>query len=102
MTEQQRKTLGLAIASLVVGCFFWIPLLGLLFGLAALIMGIIALVQINKNKIQLKGEGMAIAGIVMGALSVLMIPFVALLAAILMILWVTGEKLTVPEQVPLG
>ncbi len=82
MTQGQKKTLGLAIASLVLGCFFWIPLLGLLFGLAALIMGIIALVQINKNKVQLKGEGMAIAGIVMGALSVLMIPFVALLAAI--------------------
>jgi len=82
MTEQQKKTLGLAVASLVFGCFFLIPLLGLLFGLAALIMGIIALVRINKNKAQLKGEGMAIAGIVMGALSVLMIPFFALLAAI--------------------
>lgn len=82
MTEQQKKTLGLAVASLVIGCLFWFPLLGILFGLVALILGIIALVKINKDKEHLKGEGMAIAGIVMGALSVLMIPFVALLAAI--------------------
>jgi len=82
MTETQRKTLGLAIASLVLGCFFWIPLLGFLLGMVALILGIVALVQINKNKAQLKGEGLAIAGIVMGGLSVIMIPIVGMLAAI--------------------
>jgi len=82
MTEIQRKTLGLAIASLVLGCFFWIPLLGLLLGMAALIMGIVALVQINKNKAVLKGEGMAIAGIVMGSLSILVMPLLGIMAAI--------------------
>ncbi|MGE5279518.1 MAG: DUF4190 domain-containing protein [Deltaproteobacteria bacterium] len=82
MTQTQKKTLGLAIASLILGCFFWIPLLGFLLGMTALIMGIVALVKINKNKEQLQGEGLAIAGIVMGGLSLLVIPVLALLAAI--------------------
>ncbi len=82
MTQGQKKTLGLAVASLVLGCLFWFPLLGILFGLAALIMGIVALVKINKNKEVLQGEGLAIAGIVLGGLSIVMIPIIALLAAI--------------------
>ncbi len=82
MTQGHKKTLGLAVASLVLGCLFWFPLLGILFGLAALIMGIVALVKINKNKEQLQGEGLAIAGIVMGGLSIVMIPLVVLMAAI--------------------
>ena len=82
MTDVQKKTLGLAIASLVFGCLMIIPLLGILCSVAAVTLGIVALVKISKNKDTLKGQGMAIAGIVLGGIGVAMIPIVALLAAI--------------------
>lgn len=83
MTEiQQKRTLGLAITSLVFGCLFLFPLLGILFSLTAVILGIIALVKISKNKDTLKGEGLAIAGIVLGGVGIVLIPIIALLAAI--------------------
>jgi type II secretory pathway pseudopilin PulG len=80
--EQKKKTLGLAIGSLVCGCFFIIPLIGLILGIVAIVLGIIALVTISKNSDTLKGKGLAIAGIVMGGISVIIMPIIALLAAI--------------------
>ena len=50
MTETQKKTLGIAIASLICGCFFIIPLLGFLLSIVAIILGIIAISKINKNE----------------------------------------------------
>lgn len=83
MTEmQKKKTLGMAIASLVFGCLVIFPFLGILFGLTALILGIIALVKISNNKDTLQGGGFAIAGIVLGGIGVIIIPIIALLAAI--------------------
>jgi len=82
MTEVQKKTLGLAIASLVFGCLFIVPLLGIIFGLTAVILGIIALVKISNNRDSLKGKGLAIAGISLGALGIIMVPIFAMLAAI--------------------
>jgi type IV pilus assembly protein PilA len=79
---QQKKTLGIAIASLILGCLFLIPLLGLLFSLAALILGIVAVVKISNNKETLKGKGLAITGIVLGSIGIVMIPIIAMLAAI--------------------
>ena len=72
--EQKKKTLGLAITSLVFGCLFLIPFLGFLFSLAAIVLGIIALVSIAKNKETIKGQGLAITGIVLGAIGVIIIP----------------------------
>jgi len=80
--EQKRRTEGLAIASLVCGLFFIIPILGAITGVIAIILGIIALVQISKNKETLKGNGMAISGIIMGTIGIIIIPIIALLAAI--------------------
>ena len=80
--EQKQKTLGMAITSLVLGCLFLLPILGALFSVAALTLGIISLVKISKNKETLKGQGLAIAGIVLGALGVVLIPIIALLVAI--------------------
>ncbi len=80
--EQKKKTLGVAIASLICGCLVLIPLLGLLFSLAAIICGIIALVILNKKKESHKGQGLAISGIVLGGLGILILPVFALLAAI--------------------
>lgn len=82
MTEMQKKTLGMAVLSLVLGCLFIIPLLGMLFSLLAIIFGIIALVKISNNKETLKGNGLAIGGIALGALGIVIIPILALLAAI--------------------
>ena len=83
MTEaQKKKTLGLAIASMVLSFLFIIPLLGFLFSLAAIILGIVALVKISNSKETLCGNGMAITGITVGAIGIFIIPIFALLAAI--------------------
>ncbi|MDD5347791.1 MAG: DUF4190 domain-containing protein [Candidatus Omnitrophica bacterium] len=79
--EVQRKTLGMAVASLVLGCFFIIPLIGWLSSVAAIILGIVALVKINASKQALKGSGMAIAGIVLGAVG-MFVGTIIMLAAI--------------------
>lgn len=83
MTEVQKKTLGLAVASLVFGCLILIPLLGILFSLTAIVLGIVALVKISNNKENLKGKGLAISGISLGAIGIVIIPVIlGLLAAI--------------------
>ena len=82
MTEQQKKTLGLAIASFVCGLLFLFPLLGFIFSVVAVVLGIVSLVKISNNKDEFKGSGLAIAGISLGALGILLVPIVALLAAI--------------------
>ena len=67
-TPQQATTNGLSVAALVVGIVAfvsgWIPLWGVLVGIAALVLGILALKKTN-------GKGMAIAGIVTGGLGAL-------------------------------
>jgi prepilin-type processing-associated H-X9-DG protein len=69
------KTSGLAITSLVLGC------LGLLTcgitSLVGLVVGIIALVRINKSKSQLGGKGMALAGTSVSAALLLLMPIPA-------------------------
>lgn len=82
MTETQRKTLGLAIASFVLGCFFFIPLIGFLLSVPAIILGIVALVKISHSNNTLGGSGFAIGGIIMGAIAILIIPILAIMAAI--------------------
>ena len=82
MTQTQKKTLGMAILSLIFGCFFIIPIFGMLFGVVAIVLGIIALVKISNNSETLKGKGLAISGIVLGAISILVIPVLTLMAAI--------------------
>ena len=82
--EMQARTSGLAIASFVMGllcltCVAW-PLLFL----PAILCGIIALVSISNNKGRLKGSGMAIAGIVIPAVMIVLIPIFSVLLAILM------------------
>ena len=68
---QKKKTLGLAITSLVFGCLFFIPFLGFLFSLAAIVLGIVALVSMSKSKKTIKGQGLAITGIVLGSIGVI-------------------------------
>ncbi len=69
------KTSGLAVASLVLGAlgFFTLGLTAIV----GLILGIIALVKINKSQGQLQGFAAAVVGIVLSALMVLLLPIMA-------------------------
>lgn len=82
MSEEQKKTAGIAIASLVFSCLFLIPILGLLCSATAIVLGIVALVKISEDKENLKGKGLAIAGISLGIMGIVIIPIIGLLAAI--------------------
>jgi prepilin-type processing-associated H-X9-DG protein len=73
------KTSGAAVASLILGILA--PLTCMLTLIPAVICGIVGLVKINKSRGQLKGNGLAIAGI---AVPFAAIPIVAMLLAILM------------------
>jgi prepilin-type processing-associated H-X9-DG protein len=74
------KTSGLAITSLVLGilsfCTFFIT------AVPAIVFGIIALVKISKSRGQLKGNGLAISGIALPAVSALLV--IPMMLAILM------------------
>jgi type IV pilus assembly protein PilA len=74
---------GLAIASLVLGILS-LPTVGLLFVGAALAitLGIIAIYKANSSPEEYGGKGLAIGGIVSAALSLLLIPFIGIIAAI--------------------
>ena len=73
------KTSGLAITSLVLAILS--PCTCFITAIPAIILGIVGLVKISKSAGQLKGNGFAIAGI---ALPVVLLPFIALLMAIMM------------------
>lgn len=76
---------GLAIAALVLGILAllstWIPLVGLfllVLSLAAVVLGIVALVQVSRGRA--RGRGLAIAGIILGLLSVVVSVLVHVIA----------------------
>jgi hypothetical protein len=76
------KTSGLAIASLVLAvCGLFTCGLTAIIGL---ILGIVALCAISKRTDQLKGKPLAIAGIVVSAVSMIFVLFTAFLMALLM------------------
>ncbi|MGO9087826.1 MAG: DUF4190 domain-containing protein [Terriglobales bacterium] len=64
--------------SLVSGLLFFIPLAFL----AAIIFGHMALSEIKKSAGRLKGEGMAIAGLILGYMEIAGIPIILIIAAI--------------------
>lgn len=73
------KTSGLAIASLVLAILS--PFTCILTAIPAIILGIVALVKISQSHGQLKGNGLAIAGI---AVPVAALPIIAMFVGILM------------------
>lgn len=76
------KTSGLAIASLVLAvCGFFTCGLTAIIGL---ILGIVALCAISKKANQLKGQGLAIAGVIVSAICIVLVPFITLMMAIFM------------------
>lgn len=74
---------GMAIASLVLGILSILTLGCLGVGaLTGLILGIVALVRSNKAPSVFGGRGLAIGGIVTSGISVILVPFVGIFAAI--------------------
>ncbi len=72
----QGKTSGMAVASLVLGIFGFCGITALI----GAILGIVAQVKISKSRGQLKGSGLAIAGIVVsGIMLILSLPIMAAL-----------------------
>lgn len=79
---EKQKT-GLAVASLVLGVvgFFTLGLLGV-GAITGLVLGIVAVSRANNRPAEFGGRGAAIAGIVLNALALVVVPFVAIVAAI--------------------
>ena len=76
----KKRTSGLSIGGFVCGLIgFILPFPFIFLGPVAIILSIIALVQINKNE-NLKGSGFGIAGLVLGGLSFIMLPILAAIA----------------------
>ncbi len=74
----QEKS-GKATASLVCGIIFFLwPVTAL----AAVILGHLALSEIKKSAGRLAGQGMAIAGLVLGYIGIAAVPFILIIAAI--------------------
>lgn len=69
----EPKTDGLAIASFVCSLATVIPIIGIVGPFLGIIFGIIALVRINESPQYIKGKAFAIAGIVIGAVMLLLV-----------------------------
>lgn len=65
-----KKSKATAITSFTFGLTFWIPLINILFGVLAIYLGIKALAKIRKDPDKYGGKGLAIAGIILGALPI--------------------------------
>ncbi|MHC4447772.1 MAG: DUF4190 domain-containing protein, partial [Planctomycetota bacterium] len=74
------RTSGLAATSLILGILGFLSC-GLT-GLVGLIFGIVALVGINRNPGHLRGQGIAVAGLVLSVVSMVSLVFYGFLAAI--------------------
>ena len=72
------ETSSKAILSLVCGLLFFVPLAFI----AAIVFGHLGLSEIRKSAGRLKGEGMAIAGLVLGYVWIVGIPIILIMAAI--------------------
>jgi type IV pilus assembly protein PilA len=74
---------GFAIASLVLG-ILGLPTIGLLGvgAMAGIILGVIALVKAKNAPAEYGGQGLAVAGIALAVISILLTPFIGIIAAI--------------------
>lgn len=86
-----RKS-GLAVASLILGICGIVLCLGPLAGIPAVVCGHMALSRIRKSAGAMSGQGLAIAGLVTGYFSFVMIVVIGLLAAIAVPNFVVARK----------
>jgi len=77
----QPQTDGKAIGSLVCGIAS-VTILSILAGIPAIILGHVSRSDIRKSGGRLKGEGLALAGLIMGYVSLAIIPLVLIIASI--------------------
>jgi type II secretory pathway pseudopilin PulG len=77
--QYPQQTDGGAIASLILGIASFVLCLSFLAGIPAIILGHISRSKIGRSGGRLKGEGMALAGLIMGYLS---LPFILIIAAV--------------------
>jgi len=71
-------TSGMAIASLIFGILFFL----LPSAILAIILGHVSLSEIKKSAGRIKGEGLAIAGLILGYMGIVCIPLILIIAAI--------------------
>jgi Protein of unknown function (DUF1559)/Domain of unknown function (DUF4190) len=71
------KTSGMAITSIILGVLSLVPF-SVFAGLPAIIFGGLGLSAISGSRGRLKGKGLAITGIVMGGISFLLVPVIAI------------------------
>ena len=81
----QPKTSGKAITSLVTGILSLPGIccwpLGLVLGIVGIVFGVLGRKDIDNSQGQLKGAGLALAGMICGAIAVVLIAVVLILAA---------------------
>jgi type IV pilus assembly protein PilA len=78
-SQTPPPTSGKAIASLVLGIFPVIPFVG---SIVAIVLGAVSRSEIRRSGGRLKGDGLALAGLILGCLQVAVIPIVLIVAAI--------------------
>jgi len=71
-------SLAVALAPVILIFIPYLSCLGFLCPITAIVLGIIALVQINKSGALQKGKGLAIAGIVVGGIWFILIPIIVI------------------------
>ena len=76
-----QETDGKAVGSLILGILAMFPF-GLLTGIPAIILGHLSRKSIGESLGRLRGDGMALAGLIMGYISIAAIPVVLIIAAI--------------------
>jgi hypothetical protein len=80
---QMKKNAGLAVASLIVGIISFLTLSFVGIGaITGIVLGIAALSKIRKNPAQYGGQGMAIAGLITSALSIVIAVPLAIIMAV--------------------
>jgi type II secretory pathway pseudopilin PulG len=87
----EPRTDGKAIGSLVCGLLA-IPLFWLLVGIPAIILGHMSRSSIRKSMGRLTGEGIALTGLILGYLSVALLPVVLILAVIAIPSWLRSRQ----------
>src|SRR5689334_21900550 len=77
------KTNGVALASLILGILSLLACsVGVIFSVPGVICGILGIKRVRKSGGTQKGHGFAVTGLVMSALSLVMLPIIGLLAAV--------------------
>ena len=79
--NSEPQTDGKAIGSLICGIAS-LTILSILAGIPAIILGHISRSDIRKSAGRLKGEGLALAGLIMGYISLAIVPLILIIAAI--------------------